>query len=220
MSDRGRTVLTTSGGGDGGGHPDSKTALYKWAAEQSELAKTNPAKFVREVFGPTFFTAENFLPLVSYWMAEYTQSKDRLQCFVEMFKDICFGSGFSLEIYPNYINVFHNIRLTVPLERLTAKVLILLSIFARHSETFFATRKKHFQGASFSDCYHSPSVPIGAVTDAIFYAFVKSTMNKMPLKEICEGLGLLAGRLMALPQMVRFGHLVYQCAVSYKTKLL
>jgi hypothetical protein len=195
-------------------------AMYTWGTAQAEIAKTDPGKFVKEIFGPTFFSSENFLPLVNYWLPEYTQSKDRLQCFVELFKDICFGSTVNLEIYPDYINIFRNIRLTVPLTHLTRDVLILLSIMTKRWESFFATKKKYFQDASFTDCYQRPIVPIGIVVDAVLYAFIKTALaHAVVPPDICEGLGLLTGRIMALPQMTRFGHLVYESALAYKTKL-
>jgi hypothetical protein len=198
----------------------TQNELCEWARVHALIAKTDPAKFVSEVFGPLFFSVHNFFPIVQFWLQEYMGGSDKIQWFVDLFKDICFCHAPSLEIFPAHINLFRNKRLTVPNDKLSQKVTMALTIFMQYRDRFFKKIVPVNSYCCFLFAYHNIHVPVPIVVEAILSVFVKSCLHhNVSRGQTLDGLSILTSRLMAIPEMYDYSNCLYSYAKALSVAL-
>jgi hypothetical protein len=190
--------------------------LASFAFKIANLASQDRQEFFNNFFYELFSTS-SLMTLLEYWILEYERD-DCVQSFVVLLNEIV-AHAPSLQINPDSISIFRNIRLLIPLQQLLPRLLVYVATLIDTHHKFFNCVAPLDEGHCYSDPQLSftGNLRIDILIDAAFCVFVRMC-ERMGLKgwEIRIRIDLLANRLAILPKFMNHTDIIYRANVAFK----
>lgn len=183
------------------------------------LASLKPQAFVNR-FYQDLFGVDSLVGLLDYWILEYHQ-EDLVETFVLLLNDLISQNPI-LQINPDSISIFRNIRLLIPFDQLQPKILIYIAMFVQFHRTFFSRSTRLHEGFCFGQPIFNftSRLQLDILLDALFCVFMKTCKSRnYDNYQIRIHLTALSGRLVVLQRLSTHADLIYRSFSAFKSVL-